>query len=113
MAHCAGRLGLLSYLYQERHTIALTIGLIVEKPIATCSHEYNFNEEITIQDDGSENAPAHIPSAQEINLYFTNTNSEIIAQQDFPLIEVQLYRPYSEMVYISLLSEIFQPPRIS
>jgi hypothetical protein len=73
--HCASRLGFLSLIYSQRHHIAFSLGLIVEVPIAMCNSEYDFNEELVIQED--ENFDASLPQmlsrAQEIHLFFTNS----------------------------------------
>lgn len=38
--HCASRLGVVSYLYENRLEIAYQIGLIAEIPIAMCAGDY-------------------------------------------------------------------------
>jgi len=110
--HCAGRLGFLSYLYQERNSIAFSLGLVEEKPIAVCSHEYDFNEDIQIQDDQSESLPVHFPQAQEINLFLSNLTFDL-SPNDYPLLQEVQFHPCDRAFYSTPLSEIFQPPRIS
>src|SRR6188768_2953536 len=68
--HCASRLGVLSYLYENRNHIANTIGLISEVPIAMCSSDYDFNEGLHIQTaDAHPSAPASFLTAHEITLF--------------------------------------------
>jgi hypothetical protein len=38
--HCAMTLGFIDYLYNERHKISMTLGLIEEVPIALCGSRY-------------------------------------------------------------------------
>jgi hypothetical protein len=52
MTHCAARLGVLSYLYEKRHHIALSVGLISETPIALCSHDYDFGNGLILNNSG-------------------------------------------------------------
>lgn len=70
MLHCASRVGFLSYLYQQRHEIAFTLGLIAEVPIAMCSSDYDFNDDLSVHVSDSDDA-AHqaLPMAFEINLF--------------------------------------------
>ncbi len=71
--HSTSRLGILSYLYQQRHQIAYTIGMIAELPIAMCNSDYNFNGELLIQshDMADSTLPPTIFIASEIHLFFT------------------------------------------
>lgn len=74
MLHCAGRLGILSYAYEQRFQIAFTLGLIDEMPMTMCSHEYYADGGLDLQYNNHE-SPNSIPSAtftsQEINLFFS------------------------------------------
>ncbi|MFN8342807.1 MAG: hypothetical protein U0V64_14180 [Cyclobacteriaceae bacterium] len=68
--HCSSRLGVLSYLYQQRHVIAITLGLSTETPIASCGSYYHAGQELIVPDSGhSEAAPAVLSLAQSIDLF--------------------------------------------
>lgn len=70
MLHCASRVGFLSYLYQQRHEIALALGLIAEVPIAMCSSDYDFNDDLSVHVSDNDEAARHtLPVAFEINLF--------------------------------------------
>lgn len=73
--HCASRLGVLSYVYENRHAVAFNLGLIKEVPIAVCSSDYEGDKTlvITTPDDTDKSLPTAISQAQEINLYFERT----------------------------------------
>jgi hypothetical protein len=68
--HCASRLGILSHLYQQRHAIAYAIGVVAEMPIALCSSDYDFNDELLIPiEDMGESIPATLQQAPELQLF--------------------------------------------
>jgi hypothetical protein len=78
MLHCASRLGVLSYLYKHRHSVAQTIGLITEVPIALCNGDYDFNQELTLQQhDGEESFPVTSLQAREILLFLHETDLNV------------------------------------
>jgi hypothetical protein len=77
MLHCASRLGVISYLYQQRHQIAYQVGLIAEIPIALCDSDHDFSGELKIQHhDNDEKLPATFTQAPEIQLFFQEVNFE-------------------------------------
>lgn len=67
--HCAGRLGVLSSLYQHRHTIATAVGLISEKPITTCQSDYFQLKDLNITADNDRDDALAIVTL-EITLFF-------------------------------------------
>ena len=72
MLHCATRMGFLSYLYQQRHQIAYSLGVIAEMPIAMCSHQYELNKGLTIETGSQENSdlPLTVFQTHDITLFF-------------------------------------------
>jgi len=66
--HCSSRLGVISFLYKSRYDIAASIGIIKEKPIASCDSHYFAEKDIKIVDNSKAEAPANLIQAQEINL---------------------------------------------
>ena len=72
MLHCASRMNFLSYLYEQRQQIALSLGLIDEIPIATCHHDYAFDKGLTIvtPDTDKSGLPSTLSHAREIILFF-------------------------------------------
>ncbi len=108
--HCAGRLGILSWVYEQHQVIAFELGLISEKPIAQCGTAYMDDGLVIVQqDDDSSARPSAVFSAKEINLFFDF--KEISVQRDFFTIEPQ----YKEVIDFYLLqpqSKIFHPPSI-
>lgn len=70
--HCAGRLGVISYLYQQKNTIAQTIGLISELPIAVCSGDYDFDGGFQFVEATDESStPPIVFQAKEVNLFLS------------------------------------------
>ena len=71
MLHCASRMNFLSYVFQQRHQIALVLGIIDEIPISTCHHAYEFDQGLKIitTDDQNSNIPPVLSQAKEINLF--------------------------------------------
>lgn len=114
MLHCASRLGVLSYLYQERHSIAHAMGLIQEIPIALCSSDYDFNQGLIIQDHGdSENLPVTFGDAREIILFAPNNDFDNTCYSHHYLAGTLNQPPYLAMASPSPHFKIFQPPRTS
>lgn len=108
--HCASRLGLLSYLYQNRQEVALTFGLIKEIPIAVCSSDYEGDKTlvITTPDDSDKSLPTAISQAQEINLYFERTIVNHAPQ--FTWLVADRLSSLTESPYTPPLQDIFHPP---
>lgn len=108
--HCASRLGILSYLYENRHAVAVTIGLIKEVPIAVCSSDYEGDKTlvITTPDDTDKSLPTAISQAQEINLYFERTIVHHAPQ--FTWLATDRLSSLTETPYTSPLRDIFHPP---
>ena len=112
MLHCAARLGVLSYLYENRNDIANTLGLISEVPIAMCSSDYDFQKGLHIQHaDDHHSLAASFLNAQEINLFFeANIPFQI---QNVTNVEVNQKSIDPASYYLQPFLEIFQPPRIA
>ena len=110
--HCASRLGVLSYLYENRNHIANSIGLISEVPIAMCSSDYDFNEGLHIQHtDNHPSAPASFLTAHEITLFYQAYTSYTLPENSAPADHGK--SPYTMGYYQHPALEIFQPPKIS
>jgi len=74
--HFASRSGFITYLHSIRHEIAYCLGLIDEKPIATCDSGY-FSETaplvISDHDERGPQSPAQTFTAKEIILFVEQT----------------------------------------
>jgi hypothetical protein len=105
--HCAGRLGVLNWLYEQRHVIAFELGLIEEKPIAECGSAYLQDRLVIVQQDDSQASPSPVFSAKEINLFCDV--EKIILRRDFSSIEPQC--PTVVLFYSTpSRSGVFHPP---
>ena len=111
MTHCAARLGVLSYLYEKRHDIALSVGLISEIPIALCSHNYDFGNGLILNDSSDEQkAPPSFSTTHEIILFVPSTSCSInINWRCFTLEKIVSIQPTFESTY---LFDIFHPPSL-
>jgi hypothetical protein len=71
MLHCSIRLGFVTWLYQNRQSIAYTFGFIEERPITMCSHEHDLDRavEIKVSHDEGDKIPVSVFHAREINLF--------------------------------------------
>ncbi|MEJ0030283.1 MAG: hypothetical protein WDO15_07910 [Bacteroidota bacterium] len=109
--HCAGRLGILSWIYEQRQVIAFELGLIDEKPIAECGSAYLDDGLVIIQqDDNSSARPSAFFSAKEINLFF---DLEIVSiDRGFFIIEPQ-YSEVADLYTLPPQSGIFHPPSLA
>ncbi|MEO7992396.1 MAG: hypothetical protein ABI663_22790 [Chryseolinea sp.] len=109
--HCAGRLGLLNHLYQKRHDIAYSIGVISEIPIAICSSDYSHTKTIVLVDHKDESSiPVRLVQAQEIILYFNINSFEIKSSASLIVPHHQII--LKDQYLPPLLSGIFHPPSI-
>jgi hypothetical protein len=110
--HCASRLGVLTYLYENRNHIANTIGLIQEVPIAICSSNYDFNDSLHVQHADTDPAvPTNFLTAHEITL-FSQGYISFNLREDSTLSD-DVTSPYTIGRYQHPPLKIFQPPRIS
>jgi hypothetical protein len=107
--HCASRLGILSQVYQKRHSIAYTVGLIAEIPIALCGSDYDPSDKLYVQsEDAGEALPANFTQAQEINLFIVN--GELSVMPGWLLIATDDPCRYHGSLYPSPSFRIFHPP---
>lgn len=107
--HCASRLGVISYLYQERHTIAHSVGLIADIPIAMCNSEFDFGKGLTfVNIDHDDQLPASLSIAHEIHLFLSWPELET-SPEYFKILERQLSGKTFQN-YIPPTYPIFHPP---
>ncbi|MBT1704420.1 hypothetical protein [Chryseosolibacter indicus] len=110
--HCASRLGVLSYLYNKRHNIAYSIGLITQVPISMCNGDY-FSKQapLTIADAADHDKqmpPAHFPTANEIILFVESSNKPFSSRvNEHPLKHNTISL---EVAYAPPILTIFHPP---
>lgn len=112
--HCASRLDVLNYLYQQRHQIAYSIGFISEIPIAICNSDYDFGGGLVFEDGANQsesNAPTGMPLAQEINLFFSTTT--LPASTIRSLLFDLLPTAYQKQLLNQYLVSIFHPPAVA
>lgn len=107
--HCAARLGVLSYLYEKRHDIAFSAGLISEIPMTMCSHHYDFGTGLVLHDTGDEHK-SHINFSlvKDITLILQNTSYSIAkAWMIFDDEKIEFVQTSYSSTY---LLDIFRPP---
>ncbi|HOX83598.1 MAG TPA: hypothetical protein PLJ60_15130 [Chryseolinea sp.] len=110
--HCAGRLGVLSYLYKNRLELANTIGIISEIPIALCSSDYDADKNLKIHlPDSDTSLPVNFLSGQEIILFFNH--QPLLFTLNKTAFASDSKSHYALPRYPSPTLKIFQPPRIS
>jgi hypothetical protein len=109
MLHCSSRIGFLSYLYQQRHEIAYTIGLIAEVPIALCSSDYDFDPALKIQaQDESDQTLPSVFQAREIQLFFSKQSIDV--EPELSIICENQIPGVIEKTYFPPALSIFHPP---
>jgi len=109
--HSASRLGVLSYLFKSKDDIAYSIGLLSERPITSCSHDFYFADRLTIVENESDRSAARLPVATEIQLFFVPelklTDSEFAVQSVAPSIRPITFFPEGSE------NPVFRPPIFS
>lgn len=110
MLHCAARMNFLSYLYERRQDIALSLGLIDEIPIAMCQHDYDFDKGLTIvtHDTNESRLPSPFLNAREIILFCQNSMINVD-----PRPEISITNPVTHLrkkKYTPPEFPIFHPP---
>src|SRR5690606_8060185 len=109
--HCAGRLGILDSLYQQRHRIAYNLGLIAEIPIAICSGDYDFDGKLSLKSDDKDEASTPINyQLREITLFFITEEPKL--SQEPEILCSFLNTQYTVILYKSPDRAIFQPPKL-
>jgi hypothetical protein len=68
--HCAGRLGLLDFIYAKRSVIAYAVGITAEKAIASCGLGHYQQESLALADDNDHEGFPISSQTLEINLFF-------------------------------------------
>lgn len=102
---------MLSYLYEKRHSVAYTVGLIAEVPIAMCNSDYDFGKGIVVYDNDPDDStiPPAIFHAQEIQLFITSV-PQLELKADW--LAINSSRPLfpDDSRYPSPALSIFHPP---
>ena len=106
--HCASRFGALSFLYENRHSIAYSIGLITEIPIAMCNSDYDFEKGLMVEASDPDDRMPNFAQAHEINLFYVQglhlpEPNQILAPQKMLIFKLDGY-------YLSPVDPIFHPP---
>jgi hypothetical protein len=109
--HCGGRLGILSWLYEQRQVITFELGLIDKQPIAECGSAYLDDGLVIIQqDDNSTAKPSATFNAKEINLF--SPVSFVTVSREFSFIERQ-YFEFVSHYQSSSYDSIDHPPSLA
>jgi len=112
--HCAGRLGVLSYLYQQKAQIAHTLGFISELPIALCSSDYDYDFDggfVFQSNDESSSTPPLAVQVNEVQLFITAKLN--FQSTDRFLLSVFQFCSEAEKVLTRPPQSVFQPPAVS
>jgi hypothetical protein len=108
--HCGCRLGVFDHVYQMRHQIAYTVGLIEEVPMAMCSSDYDFDRGIKIVSVDVEAGMPISTLAHEITLFY-------IVGFQLPDRERMLFKEYHDSYIDTFYQDhpnlIFHPPAFS
>lgn len=108
--HSASRLGVLSYLYQQRHEIGYTLGMIAEVPIAMCNSDYDFGSGLHFEsnDTTTDSLPPVALTAHEIHLFYSQ--SEVTLNSDRIITAVEKQSAVINRTFTPPSLSIFHPP---
>lgn len=110
--HCAGRLSVLSWIYEQRQQIAFELGLVDERPIAVCGSGYLDDGLVILQQDGASHAkPSTTFEGQQIELFF---EAKLISLIPSPcLTRNEFLSSDTDDIFHAHLKAIFHPPSIA
>ncbi|MBX2915810.1 MAG: hypothetical protein KF856_11130 [Cyclobacteriaceae bacterium] len=107
--HSASRLGVLSYLYQQRHEIGYTLGLIEEVPIAMCNSDYDFGAGLHFEShDTDSSLPPIAFTAHEIHLFYSQPEAPLNTERIITAVAKQ--SAVINRTFTSPPLSIFHPP---
>jgi hypothetical protein len=108
--HCVGRLGGISFLYQNRHSLAYSMGLIAEIPIAVCSSDYDFNKTLKIVASETLDRMPSFVQAHDINFFFVPAYQ--LREPQMIQLSKDSKAGNSVAIYSIVLSSLFHPPTL-
>ncbi len=109
--HCAGKLGLLDSLYQQRHRIVYNLGLIAEIPIAICSGDYDFDDKLKFQSGDADETEIPISyQLRDITLFLVSDDLNL--NYELYILSTAVNVQHKVNPYLSPTRAIFQPPKI-
>ena len=109
MLHCASRLGVLSYLYENRHEIAFNLGLLEEMPITRCESDHGFSTTLKIEHQESDKRlPVNLNQAREIHLFIQTAGLHL--RNENGILKEPAFTLFIETKYLSPILAIFRPP---
>jgi hypothetical protein len=107
--HCMSRLGMVEYIFKQRHSIAHTLGIIDEIPMAMCDSDYvgdlGFVYTEVDQDQQVPSLPLQLTSEIQLFLFppsigLSKLDGSVVSHQT-------LYSDYDMRVFTS---SVFHPP---
>jgi hypothetical protein len=109
--HQAGRLGFVSFLYENKARIAYSIGLITELPIALCSSDYAADQSLVIfSAEDSESVPPLAIQTRDLNPFIFSLFVLPIPARN--LLYSDLFVPDSGSILPGAVQALFRPPSI-
>lgn len=113
LLHSMSRLGVVEYLYSERHSIAHTLGIIEEVPMAMCNSDYAGNIGLVYVDidqtTQTPSLPLHV--ASEIHLFLFPQPTTL---SDALLGSIVSHSTYYGLCHANVFtSMIFHPPALA
>jgi hypothetical protein len=104
--HAGSRCGGLSYLYNQRHSIAFTLGISYEPEIAICKSDYFQKTSLTLASQEKESD--QLPIASEI-IFGNVPGLTPVPEVSFQFLQ-SCYSAVSVSIPSTGISEIFHPP---
>jgi hypothetical protein len=109
--HQAGRLGFVSFLYENKARIAYSIGLITELPIALCSSDYTADQSLVIfAAEDSESVPPLAIQTRDLNPFIFSLF--VLPAPARSLLCSDLFVPDSGNILPGAVQALFRPPSI-
>jgi len=108
MLHCASKLGVIELAYESRYDILFSVGLIKEKPIASCDSNYFSGRHLSIVADQGGKALIYFATAQEIQL--SAPSDFVFRVKKLFLKTGKVNTAYQYENYKDISFDIFHPP---
>jgi hypothetical protein len=109
--HQAGRLGVFSFLYENKAKIAFTLGIIAELPVALCSSDYNADQSLVVfSAEDHESVPPVTIVTRDLNPFICSLFELSIPERN--QLSAYLFISNTGRILPGTIQDLLRPPSI-